>query len=137
MGSFDELHGLRNGGLKEGALNVAVTDQVLAGASGRSGNTPVSFVAANTSDKQELAHEMAHQFMGDTKGWRGWIRGHDPIVTGQFLNMILDIGNKSERMWMNNIESRSGLFSHYPLASAFNNNASNFQKSIQPTTKPQ
>jgi hypothetical protein len=45
--------------------------------------------------------------------------------------------NDTERAWMRNLDSHSGAFSYYPLASAFHHNSAVFQKSIQPTTKPQ
>jgi hypothetical protein len=120
-------------GLKAGALNVVVSDQT-GSRSWAGDNTAISFVNPGTND---LSHEMAHQFGGDTRGAMNWIQSHDPIFTGQFLNAYSDISNDFERTWMRNLESNSGAFSHYPLASAFNHNAGVFQRSIQPTTKPQ
>lgn len=62
----------------------------------------------------------------------------DPtMIGGLFLNMATDFGNDFERAWMRSLDSRTGPFSHYPLASAFNRNAEIFQMRIQPTTKPQ
>jgi hypothetical protein len=125
-------------GLATGALNVVVTDQVTQAASGRSGTSAVSFIPANSTNREDLPHEMAHQFMGDTKGWRNWVMNNDPtIVIGAMLNAVLDVGNNSERAWMRNLDQHSGPMSYYPLASAFHHNAAVFQKSIQPTTKPQ
>ena len=121
-------------GLQAGALNVVVTDQVGTAVSGMAGKTAVSFINPNFND---LPHEMAHQFMGDTQGWRNWVMNHDPIITGTILNAITDIGNDTERAWMRNIDQHSGPLSYYPLASAFHHNAAVFQRSIQPTTKPQ
>jgi len=120
-------------GLQAGALNVVVTDQVSNGQPGISGRTAASFVNPEATD---LPHEMAHQFMGDTQGWRNWLANADPLPAGIFLDAITDIGNDFERAWMRNLDSHSGPFSHYPLASAFNRNADIFQKRIQPTTKP-
>jgi RHS repeat-associated protein len=122
-------------GLQAGALNVVVTDQVTAGRSGMAGTTAVSFVNPEATD---LPHEMAHQFMGDTQGWRNFVMTKDQTMIGAlFLNMATDYGNDFERAWMRTLDSHTGLFSHYPLASAFNRNAEIFQKRIQPTTKPQ
>jgi len=121
-------------GLQAGALNVVVTDQVATAVSGMAGKTAVSFINPNSND---LPHEMAHQLMGDTQGWRNWVMNHDPIFTGTILNAITDIGNDTERAWMRNIDQHSGPLSYYPLASAFHHNAAVFQRSIQPTTKPQ
>ena len=121
-------------GLQAGALNVVVTDKVSNGQSGMAGTTATSFVNPEATD---LPHEMAHQFMGDTQGWRNWLKDADPFPAGLFLNTFTDIGNDLERAWMRNLDSHSGPFSHYPLASAFNRNADIFQKRIQPTTKPQ
>jgi len=124
-------------GLQAGALNVIVTDQVGTAASGIAGKTAFTFINVNSTNKEDLPHEMAHRFMGDTQGWRDWTMQHDPIISGTVLNAITDIGNNIERAWMRNLDSHSGAFSHYPLASAFNRNAEIFQKRIQPTTKPQ
>jgi hypothetical protein len=84
-------------GLQAGALNVVVTDEAGTAASGMSWKTAVSFINPNSND---LPHEMAHQFMGDTQVWRAWIKNHDPIITGTILNAITDIGNDTERAWM-------------------------------------
>jgi hypothetical protein len=61
---------------------------------------------------------------------------HDPIISGTILNEVTDIGNDFERVCMRNIDQHSQPLSHYPLASAFHNNAATFQKMIQPTTRP-
>ena len=124
-------------GLQAGALNVVVTDQVATPESGMAGKTAVSLINANSTNKEDLPHEMAHQFMGDTQGWRGWIMTHDPIISGTALNAITDVGNDVERAWMRNLDRHSGPFSYYPLASAFHHNAALFQRLIRPTTKPQ
>lgn len=121
-------------GLQSGSLNVVVTDQVGTAVSGVSGKTAASFVNPNSND---LAHEMAHQFMGDTQGSINWVVSHEPIIAGTILNAMTDVLNDTERAWMRNVEQRSGPLSHYPLASAFNRNAAAFQRSIQPTTRPQ
>ena len=121
-------------GLKTGALNVFVSDQVQTSSSGLAGKTAVSWVNPNSND---LAHEMAHQFMGDTQGWRNYVMTHDPTAIGAILlNTFTDLGNDFERAWMRNVDQHSGALSHYPLASAFHYNAATFQKMIQPTTKP-
>jgi hypothetical protein len=111
-----------------------VTDQVLTAGSEVVGKTAVTFINPNSND---LPHEMAHQFMGDTQGWRNWLMNHDPIFSGTILNTFTDIGNDTERAWMRNIDQHSAPLSYYPLASAFHHNAAVFQRSIQPTTKPQ
>jgi RHS repeat-associated protein len=121
-------------GLQAGALNVMVTDQVGTAGSEVVGKTAITFINPNSND---LPHEMAHQFMGDTQGWRNWLMNHDPIFSGTILNAVTDIGNDTERAWMRNIDQHSGPLSYYPLASAFHHNAAVFQRSIQPTTKPQ
>jgi hypothetical protein len=46
-----------------------VTDQVLTAGSEVVGKTAATFINPNSND---LPHEMAHQFMGDTQGWRNW-----------------------------------------------------------------
>jgi len=120
-------------GLQAGALNVIVTDQADA-MSVMPGKVAVSLVNANSTDQGDLAHEMAHQFMGDTQGVTAWACAHDPT---RFLNAAFDVANDAERAWMRTLDSRAGPFSYYPLASAFHHNAAVFQKSIQPTTKPQ
>jgi RHS repeat-associated protein len=136
--STDDKGNTQVSGTQAGALNVVVTDRVIEGRSGISaGGVAASFIPANSIDKQELAHEIAHHLAGDTQGWRSWIKNHDPDYSGNLLNAILDAGNKTERIWMNTFDTHSGAFSHYPLASAFNHNARVFQKMIQPTTKPQ
>jgi hypothetical protein len=101
------------------------------------GKYAFSFIPTDSTDNSQLPHEMAHQFMGDTQGWRDWVKTNIPIPAGIFLNMLTDIGNDTERAWMRNIDRHSGPLSYYPLASAFHHNAAVFQRSIQPTTKPQ
>ena len=124
--------------IKAGARNVAVTDEVLTdqGKSGRNGTTAVSFVAPNGTD---LPHEMAHQFTGDTNpGIVNGFLSKDP--TGFLLGLsdtYADFSNDFERAWMRNLDQHSGVMSHYLFASVFNHDAVVFQKSIQPTTKPQ
>jgi RHS repeat-associated protein len=78
-------------GLQAGALNVVVTDQVNAGRSGMAGKTAVSFVNPEATD---LPHEMAHQFMGDTQGWKNYVMTNDPTMIGAILlNTYTDVGN--------------------------------------------
>jgi RHS repeat-associated protein len=124
-------------GLKEGALNVVVTDQVPRAGSAMLGKTALSLIPANSTDKEDLPHEMAHQFMGQTQGWMGWLRLNEPNFSGDILNRLLDASNNVERAWMRTFDAHSGPFSHYPLASAFHGNAADFQRFIQPTTKRQ
>jgi hypothetical protein len=125
-------------GLQAGALNVIVTDQVNGAESGMSGKTAISFINPNSTNNENLPHEMAHQFMGDTQGLMNRISHGDPShISGLIFNVLTDIGNDSERGWMNHLDQHSGPMSYYPLASAFHHNAAVFQKSIQPTTKPQ
>jgi len=124
-------------GLKAGSLNLVVTDQVASSMSGMAGKTAVSFINANSTNEDDVAHEMAHQFMGDTRGAMNWISTHDPTsMSAAVFDAFADIANDSERSWMRNLDSHSGPFSYYPLASAFHHNAAVFQQYIQPTTKP-
>jgi hypothetical protein len=125
-------------------LNVLVTDKIGDGdaRSFMSGKTAVSMIGANSTDKSDLSIEMAHQFMGDTRGAMAWAASKisDPAAQGMLLlipNMITNIGNDSERAWMNHLDQRSGPMSYYPLASAFHHNAEVFQRYVTPTTKPQ
>jgi hypothetical protein len=120
-------------GTKSGALNVFATDQVLfdQGKSGMSGQLGISLVNPESSD---LAHEIAHHLTGDTQGWRSWLGGLDPLG---ITNVYADWSNDFERAWMRNLDQHSGPMSHYPLSSVFNHDAAVFQKSIQPTTRPQ
>ena len=124
-------------GIQSGALNVVVTDQIGTAVSGMAGKTAVSMVNANSTDKEDLPHEMAHQFMGDTQGMQAAIMRHDPSgISSLVFDAFHDIANDTERAWMRNLDQHSGAFSHYPLASAFHDNAAAFQKSIQPTMQP-
>jgi hypothetical protein len=136
-GAYSTDNGGKVSGLRADALNVIVTDQVDSPQSKINGKYAFSFIPANSSDNSQLPHEMAHQFMGDTQGWRSWLMNHDPIPAGIFLNAITDVGNDFERASMRNIDQHSGPLSYYPLGSAFHHNAAVFQKSIQPTTTPQ
>jgi RHS repeat-associated protein len=125
-------------GIQAGALNVMVTDQVGTAVSGMAGKTAVSFINANSTDNEDLPHEMSHQFMGDTRSWMNAVSSHDPSgISGLIFNAIQDVGNDSERMWMNHLDQRSGPMSYYPLASAYHHNAEVFQRYITPTAKPQ
>ena len=125
-------------GLQAGALNVVVTDQIGTASSGMAGKTAVSFINANSTNNEDLPHEMAHQFMGDTQGVMNWISSRDPsYISGIIFNAVSDVANDAERAWMRNVDRHSGPLSYYPLASAFHHNAAAFQKSIQPTTQPQ
>jgi RHS repeat-associated protein len=121
-------------GVKEGALNVVVSDQVLGAESPMmAGKTALSFIPANSADKDDLSHEMAHQFMGDTQNPIGRIASKSDY-THEIYNALTDTNNAYERAWMRTFDSH---FSWYPAASLFNGTAGAFQKSIQPATIPQ
>lgn len=132
--STNDNGGVSVAGTVEGAINVVVTDLVATGKSDRNGNVAISFVNGSSDDKEILAHEMAHQFTGDTAGSKKWLNDNDPF---RIANAFADFANNFERTWMNHVDKPSGPLSHYPLASVFNHDAAVFQKSIQPTTKPQ
>lgn len=59
-------------GLVSGAINVGVTDKTeITGVQGRSGSsnsTALSVVNADHGKANTLTHELAHQFLGDTRG---------------------------------------------------------------------
>jgi hypothetical protein len=123
---------------------VFVTDQVSYGQSGMAGNSAVTFIPANNTEEDALRHEMAHQFEGDTRGLitaaTKQLARIDRTVAGivmLFPNAMTDYSNDFERLWMRTFESRSGVASHYPVASNLNAGAKRFQELIQPRTKPQ
>jgi hypothetical protein len=125
-------------GVQSGALNVVVTDQVGTAVSGMAGKTAVSMINANSTDKEDLPHEMAHQFLGDTRGMQAAIMNQDPSgISGLVLDAFHDVMNDTERFSLN-----KGLVPGWqggprdPFATRlFNKGASDFQKAIMPTTK--
>jgi len=116
-------------GLQAGALNVVVTDQIQTAGSGMAGTTAVSLINANSSNKEDLPHEMAHQFMGDTRGFEANMLKSDPTGIGRFVdNMFMDVTNDYGRFLLN----------HVPAANAgptWHDQAKSFQQAITPTTK--
>ena len=114
---------------------MVVTDQVTQAGSDTMGKTALSLIPANSTDKEDLPDELAHHFEGNTQGLDRWIAHHDPLL---IFNALSDANNSFDRARMRNIDSRSGWWGlNNPLASGFNSGAAWFQKSIQPTTKPQ
>jgi hypothetical protein len=78
---------------------------------------------------------MAHHFEGNTQRLDQWLAHHDDL---SLFNFITDVNNNFQRVLLRNIDSPSGWWGlNNPLASGFNRGAVWFQKSIQPTTKPQ
>jgi RHS repeat-associated protein len=120
-------------GGKEGALNVVVTDQVLGAKSNMNGTSAISLIPANTADKGDLGDELAHHFNGDTRSFITKAASKNEIAF-EVWNMLTDVDNHVTRLWTNTIEA------HTPRilgAGPFNHNAAEFQKAIQPATKPQ
>jgi hypothetical protein len=119
--------GMSISGLHADALNVVVTDQHQTD-SGIAGKTPITFLNANSTDKQDLPHEMAHHFTGDMSSLEGRIMARDPIGLLRGVDMAAeDITNDYGRFVMNHTDSHVGR----PV---WNSAARDVQKSIQPTT---
>lgn len=58
----------------------------------------VSYVDTHSADKGTLAHEMAHQFAGDTTGVLNSIVRQDPTgIVGAFANTLADLANDTGR----------------------------------------
>jgi len=96
----------------KGAENVLVTDTGNAGDSQiTSKGYAVSRINVRDANLDTLAHEMAHQFAGDTRGVGNWIMNKDPVgFVAAFLNAVSDITNDV---------ARSGLGSGAPRENTF------------------
>ena len=67
-----------------GALNVVATDSrflSVTGGSSITGGTALTFINADDSDESTLSHEMAHQFLGDTRGIMNSIARMTPLAS--------------------------------------------------------
>jgi len=61
-----------------GALNVVATDSRFLSVTG---GTALTFINADDSDESTLSHEMAHQFLGDTRGIMNSIARMTPLAS--------------------------------------------------------
>ena len=124
-------------GLQAGALNVVVTDQINGAVSGVSGHTAVSFIPANGAKSDDLPHEMAHQFMGDTWSPLAHAINKDPSGILHIIdNAFTDVSNDAARGVMNNVTPHLPNYPSGAPMSIFNPQARAFQNFITPQTKP-
>jgi hypothetical protein len=135
-------------GTVSGALNVVATDSrflsVTGGSMITSSGTALTFINVNDSDKSTLSHEMAHQFLGDTRGIMNSIAKTDPSgIIGFVANAVDDIVNDTARSNLGGRENTFGMGAGRDMRSAnmmtrgqgFNEGAKEFQKAITPSQK--
>jgi RHS repeat-associated protein len=96
-GGFDDKGNLQ-GAVKD-SVNVLVTDSGPVGVSGMTNNGyALTKINVNRSDKETLAHELAHDFMGDTTGLISQINPkYDAGISNLIGNMITDVINDTQR----------------------------------------
>ncbi len=125
-------------GMQAGALNVVVTDQINGAVSGVSAShMAASFIPANGAKTDDLPHEMAHQFMGDTWSPLARALSHDSSgITHIIDNMFTDITNDTGRAVMNNVTPHLPNYPSGAPMSVFNPQARAFQNFITPQTHP-
>jgi hypothetical protein len=81
-------------GIRAGALNVVVTDQIDHADSTVSGQTALSVIPADGASSDDLAHEMAPQLMGDTWSPLAHVLNKDPSGIFHFIdNAFTDASN--------------------------------------------
>jgi RHS repeat-associated protein len=135
-------------GTVQGALNVVATDASSLPGSGASAITAsgkaLTFINVAGSDDGTLSHEMAHQFLGDTRGIMNSIARSDPSgMIGMVMNAVDDIVNDSARSNLGGRENTFGMGAGRDMRPAnvmtrgqgFNEGAKEFQKAITPTQK--
>jgi RHS repeat-associated protein len=141
-------YSVSSGGIT-GALNVVVSDSVLAGEakSGMAGQSAYSFIPANSTDKGDLLTEVSHQFAGDTRGAMAsvarniqkWDKG-DAFLPG----LVMLAPNALSNMRISQTLSELGAPAQQVPAyremqqntyNYFNSGARSFQQAITPTTK--
>jgi hypothetical protein len=133
---------------RQGALNVVATDASSLPGSGASAITAsgkaLTFINVAGSDDGTLSHEMAHQFLGDTRGIMNSIARSDPSgMIGMVMNAVDDIVNDSARSNLGGRENTFGMGAGRDMRPAnvmtrgqgFNEGAKEFQKAITPTQK--
>jgi len=134
-GEIDSKGGLT--GMDKGALNVFVTDTG-GPASADNGGYARSRINVNSTNNDDLAHEMAHQFMGDMTSPLGRMLSKDTSGIGRFVdNMFTDITNDSGRIIMNNVTPHLPNYPSGAPMTIFNPQARDFQNRITPQTTPQ
>lgn len=123
-------------------MNVFVSDKVITDNSTFKGGYAVSWVNQNQSD---LPHEIAHQFMGDTRNALLNRLGQDKL-TGSAIDFYHDMKNDMLRDALDLTVTGPGpTFGALPrpiqigplpgTSSIFNQGARAFQQAITPTTK--
>jgi len=132
-------------GLARGSINVIVSDFTPnndPGVSQVNGGYALTQIDINQASRGTLAHELAHDFMGDTIGLIDKIARHDASgIVNAAGNAIFDLMNDSARSeigrsmpWMRmGLDQRpAGIMPFESAASAFNSGAKRFQEAIRP-----
>src|SRR5207247_1008761 len=110
-------------GVDKGALNVFVTDSGGA-ASFDKGGYAVSLINVNSTDHENLPHEMAHHFMGDMSSRLGRTLVKDPTGISVLIdNFFTDVTNDTGRSIMNHITPHLPNYPSGQPATVFNSQA--------------
>jgi hypothetical protein len=123
-------------GVDKGALNVFVTDSG-GPASFDKGGYAVSRINVNSTNNEDLPHEMAHHFMGDMSSVLGWTLAKDPTGISVLIdNFFTDVTNDTGRAVMNHVTPHLPNYPSGAPATVFNPQAREFQNRITPQTHP-
>jgi RHS repeat-associated protein len=141
-------------GLQKGSLNVIVTDGSFTTEAGDSimfGGFAVSAININAASGGTLSHEMAHQFLGDTRGLTnaglhllgshfGDLGGLAAGILGGVADDVADTLNDAARSHLRNFGYSGGEYNPnctgcYQWVTPFNQGAKDFQDAITPTQK--
>ena len=130
-GGYDDKGNIQ--GVSKDSLNVIVSDWVPGGTTAVSQVNDQGYaltqININTAGKGDLAHEFAHDFLGDTTGLISRISKHDDSgIIGAVGNAIFDIVNDGMREAMKNPSPyvRSSMVS----PEIFNSGAKQFQQML-------
>lgn len=134
-------------GLKEGALNIVVTDKEYTDNSAFEHGYAISWVNPHLGSSA-MNEEIGHQFAGDTRGASDWLINHagkgGAMVLDGFADTRTDIMMKflsddccllvRPVYWRGTVAGVSATFVH-PGADFLNSGARDLQKAMTPTTK--
>jgi hypothetical protein len=130
-GGYDDKGNLQ--GLSKDSVNVIVSDYTPTGTTAVSqinqGGYALTQVNINTAGKGDLAHEFAHDFLGDTTGLMNRIAKYDPSgIISAVSNTAFDIINDGMREAMKNPSPvvRSSIVA----PQVFNSGAKQFQQML-------
>lgn len=123
-------------GIDKGSLNLFVTDSGGAAFFDKGGYA-ASRINVNSTNDNDLPHEMAHHFMGDMSSPLGRALTHDTSGMSVLLdNLFTDLTNDTGRLIMNNVTPHLPNYPSGAPMSVFNPQAREFQNRITPQTQP-